>query len=236
MIKLNISKKYNNKKILNVLLDSFSYLNSSVVFKALRKKDILVNGKRIKDNILVFENDEIIAYVPDNSLKLNIVYEDKNILIINKPTGISVTKDTNQSICFTDIIQNYCPNAMPCHRLDRNTSGLVIYAKNKESLNIMFEKFKNREIEKYYICIVYGIPKEKNKTIKSYLFKDTKKSMVYISNIPKKAYQEIITTYSVLDYNKEKNISLLDVKIETGKTHQIRAHLAHIGHPIIGDR
>ena len=237
MIKLIVSKKYNNKKIVNVLLDSFPYLNSSIVFKTLRKKDILINGKRIKDNIIVLENDEIIAYIPNNFLiKLDIVYEDKNILILNKPTSITITKDSTSSTCLTDIVQNYYPKAMPCHRLDRNTSGLIIYAKNQESLNIMLEKFKNREIEKYYICLVYGIPKVKSKTVTSYLFKDNTKSIVYISDTPKKAYQKIITKYYCINCNKEKNISLLQVKIETGKTHQIRAHLAHIGLPIIGDR
>ena len=124
----------------------------------------------------------------------------------------------------------------PCHRLDRNTTGLVLFAKSQESLDILLDKFKNREIEKHYNATVYGIPKEKHADLTAYLFKDAKKSLVYISDTPKKGYEKIETSYKVISSIKETNTSILDITLHTGKTHQIRAHLAHIGLPIVGDR
>lgn len=235
MIDFKITNTYNNKKIVNILLDLFPKLTISCVHKALRKKDILVNGNRIKDNINVYEGDRIVAFISIPAENLDIIYNDENILIVNKPAGISVTENSSSIQTLTSIVQDSYKNAKPCHRLDRNTSGLVIFAKNKRSMNILLDKFRQREIDKYYVCIVKGIPRAKKKTLTAYLFKDTKKSIVYISDTPKRGLHKIITSYSIIESNKEKKISLLEIKLETGRTHQIRAHLAHIGYPIIGD-
>lgn len=123
----------------------------------------------------------------------------------------------------------------PCHRLDRNTCGLILFAKNTKALNILLQKFKNHEIEKHYEATCYGIFNIKNAVLIAYLFKDRKKSLVYISDTPKKGYQKIVTEYKIISENKEHNTSKLDIIPHTGKTHQLRAHLAHIHHPIIGD-
>ncbi len=239
MEKLIVSKKYNNKKINKFLKDSIPNLSDSLLYKTLRKKDIKVNGKRISENITVFENDEILVYISDELLKekevaLDIIYEDDNILLINKPVNIEVTGLNS----LTDIVHKKYFNSpflpMPCHRLDRNTAGLILFAKNELSLNILLDKFKKHEIEKHYLALVYGIPKFKTKKLEAYLFKDSKKSKVYISDEFKKGYSKIITYYTLVKKNPD-NTSCLDVEIKTGKTHQIRAHLAHIGLPIIGD-
>ena len=235
---LKVEEKFNNKKICDYILYKFPSLNKNTLYKSLRKKDIRVNDIRVSENIVINTNDEIKIYITDEFLfsnldKLNIVFEDENILVINKPTQIEVVGNNSLTSMCKKYINGF---VKPCHRLDRNTTGLVLFAKNEESLNILLSKFKNREIDKYYKATVYGIPSKKEATLESYLFKDTKKSLVYISDVPKKGYQKIITTYRVINENKKDNTSILDIKLETGRTHQIRAHLAHIGYPIIGDR
>ena len=238
MKKLFVTAKYNGKKVSKFILDTYPYLSYNVFNKALRQKDIKVNGKRINKDCTVFNHDEILVYISDDFLfplnDLDIVFEDDNILIINKEANIEVTGNNSLTTIVHEKYSDSSFLPMPCHRLDRNTTGLVLFAKNEDALNILLEKFKKHEIKKFYLALVYGVPTPNKARLEGFLFKDTKKSMVYISDTPKTGYQKIITSYSVLE-TYDNGTSLLEVEIETGKTHQIRAHLAHIGHPIIGD-
>lgn len=242
MRKIIVNEKYNNKKLNTFILDNFRNLNQNILFKALRKKNIRINNVKVSENVIVHTGDEITIYIVDELLlgkpKINfkIIYEDNNIICFFKPEGLSVTEAANNEYTFTSLVkEQFGKNLEPCHRLDRNTSGLILYAKSPESLTILLEKFKNKEIEKHYLTSVYGIVKKGHEILESYLFKDRKKSIVLISDKPKKNYEKIITEYTVLKRNFEENTTKLDVNLHTGKTHQIRAHLAHIGYPIIGD-
>lgn len=248
MKSLIVNEKYNNKKLSKYLLDTYDSLSPNTLYKALRKKDIRINDKRISENLIIHTGDKITIYISDellfsnkkiNTIKSfifsNIVYEDENILLVNKPNNLETVSPDSSIQTLTSILLEKYSSISPCHRLDRNTTGIVIFAKNDKSLSVLLDKFKNREIKKIYNCIVYGILPKKSATLEGYLFKDEKKSRVYISDVKKDKYQKIKTSYEVLKENFNKNISLLKVTLHTGKTHQIRAHLSHIGYPIIGD-
>ena len=238
MKRIVVSKKYNEKKLSKTIIENLNNVSYNTFCKLLRKKDIKVNNSRVNKDIILHENDIIEIYLPTDleniKMKFDIIYEDENILVIDKPSNIEVEGENS----ITEIIHKKFEKCefkpMPCHRLDRNTRGLLIFAKNEESLKILLEKFKKHEIEKHYLALVYGHPIKKSERLEAYLFKDNKKAQVYISDSFKKGYQKIITIYTVLEKRRD-NTSLLDVDIETGKTHQIRAHLAHRGYQIIGD-
>ena len=232
-----VESKYSGKNLITYLTTIFPNLNVNSVYKSLRKKDIKLNGSRINKNLLLNTGDILDVYIVDSELygvninDIKVIYEDNNIVIFYKPANLEVVGDFS----LTSIMKKNYDFLEPCHRIDRNTIGLVLFAKNKESLDILLDKFKNKEIEKHYICICYGIPLKSSDNLQAYLFKDSKKSIVYISDEFKKGYLKILTSYKVIDVNKSKKLSLLNVTLHTGKTHQIRAHLAHIGLPIIGD-
>lgn len=241
--------KYTNSKISisSYILDTFPNLPKGALFKALRNKDIKINEKRINKDILVNFNDKIDIYIQDNILynipiKIQYVYQDDNIAIVFKPQGLLSNNEYGNinEPTLEDLVKNDNPNLILCHRLDRNTCGLLLFAKSKKACNDIMDAFKDNLIEKEYVAYVANYKFNKNeKVLKQYISIDKKNSISKIYNENNTLYNSnikaITTSYKVLYSNKEKNYAILKVKIHNGKTHQIRAVLASIGHPIIGD-
>ena len=153
MKKLIVNKKYDGKKLNKFLLENIPNLTYGLFCNTLRKKDIKINEKRINKDVLVYEGDEILVYIADsllegkNQVKLDVVYEDDNILLINKPANIEVTGENSLTLLVHNNYETSSFKPMPCHRLDRNTTGLVLFAKNEIALNILLDKFKNHEMK-----------------------------------------------------------------------------------------
>ncbi|MCI9408955.1 MAG: RluA family pseudouridine synthase [Oscillospiraceae bacterium] len=255
-----INRNDSGQRLDKFVLKAVPRLPQSMMYKAIRNKRIKINGKRAEissrlcegDTVQMYLNDEFFDSVTETefmsvSSVLNIIYEDENIMLLDKKNGMVVHEDDdNTADTLINRVKRYlydkgeydtnAENSFApalCNRLDRNTGGIVIAAKNAESLRILNQKIRDREIEKYYLCITAGVPSKRADTVTAYLEKDSASNTVKVTDRKSSTNKTIVTSYRVIRDNG--SLALVEIKLGTGRTHQIRAHMAHIGCPLLGD-
>jgi len=263
MREFTIGRNDANQRLDRFLAKSVPLLPASLAQKYIRIRRIKLNGGRAERDTRLQEGDVLQLYINDEFFdaprednafltvaapKLNIVYEDSNILLVDKRPGIAVHPHDGAEYGRTliDHIQAYLyqkkewrpreENAFTpalCNRIDRNTGGIVIAAKTAEALRVMNQKIKDREMDKRYLSVIEGTPKRKEGSLTGYLFKDAKKNRVFVTDTPQTGAKSCRTDYRVLA--SQNGLSLVECKLITGRTHQIRAQFAHAGHPLLGD-
>ncbi|MBO7389654.1 MAG: RluA family pseudouridine synthase [Oscillospiraceae bacterium] len=262
MKEIQVKENDKNQRLDRFVGKAVPLLPDSLLQKYIRLKRIKVNGKKADRAMRLMQGDTVQLYIGDDFFekpndnnaylkvgnpKLDIVYEDENILLINKKPGVlchsAGTWDWNTVIANIQahMLRNgeWDPgseNAFApalCNRIDRNTGGIVIAAKNAEALRIINEKIKLREIEKYYLCAVKGKPYPSEGRLENFIFKDASKNRVYVKSSPEPGAKTAVTEYKVLRTRGE--LSLVECRLLTGRTHQIRAQMAHAGWPLLGD-
>ena len=263
MKELHISKNDSGQRLDRFLSKAVPLLPASLAQKYIRVKRIKLNGGRAQRDTRLKEGDVLTLYINDEFFdtpraenayltvsvpKLNLVYEDENILLVDKKPGQAVHPHDGAEYGKTliDHIQAYLyakrewrpreENAFTpalCNRIDRNTGGIVIAAKNAEALRILNEKIRDREIDKRYLAVIEGQIRPQAGTLSGYLFKDAVKNRVYVTDTPQPGAKTAVTKYRTLAQSK--GLSLVECELLTGRTHQIRAQFAHAGHPLLGD-
>lgn len=261
MKEIIIGKNDAGQRLDKFLTKKYKSLPFSMMYKLIRKKKITINRKRAKENQMLNEGDLVLIFAPDDlfseeknkrrilTKKLNVAYEDENILIAEKESGLLVHSDDNSNEeTLIDRITNYLiekneyipenENSFSpalCNRIDRNTEGLVIAAKNAAALRDMNDIIKSREIKKTYLAVVHGAVSPKSGELNFQLEKDNKENLVRVRSKSTSSSKTAITRYNTIAISKDNKFSLLEIELITGRTHQIRASFAHIGHPLLGD-